>query len=235
MLPDFTPARKGAILVSAAALAILAALVLLLAPLLAPAPEKSAEPPPAAPAEPLSQAGASPGSGAPSPRPGSLDPPRSTEMTLTVPKLEKISRVPVKTAHGSEEAPLRDGAMHVLGTGYPWQDGANTYIAGHRLGFPGTRSDRLFWDLDKLENGDEVVLTDADDRRYAYKVFRTRVVGPTDVSVAKPLPDKDVVSLQTCTLPDYSKRLVVQAELVSGPSTKTDAGGDAGDAFGLGG
>lgn len=107
--------------------------------------------------------------------------------------------------------------MHVLGTGYPWQPNQNTYIAVHRLGFPGTPSDRLFGDVDDLETGYAVLLTDADDRRYEYGVFRRRVVGPEDIYIAKPVSGKDVVSLQTCTLPDYSERLVVQSELVHGP------------------
>jgi sortase A len=33
--------------------------------------------------------------------------------------------------------------------------------------------------------------------------------------VLKPEPDKNIVSLQTCTLPSYSERLIVQAELKS--------------------
>jgi sortase A len=33
--------------------------------------------------------------------------------------------------------------------------------------------------------------------------------------VTRLLPGKNIVSLQTCTLPDYSKRLIVQAEKVS--------------------
>ncbi len=32
--------------------------------------------------------------------------------------------------------------------------------------------------------------------------------------MTEPVPGKSVVSLQTCTLPDYSQRYVVQAELV---------------------
>ena len=35
-----------------------------------------------------------------------------------------------------------------------------------------------------------------------------------DLSVAEPVPGKDVLTLQTCTLPDYSKRLITRAELV---------------------
>ena len=42
--------------------------------------------------------------------------------------------------HGAanDEAALHDGTLHVNGTGFPWQNGSNVYIAGHRMGFPGT-------------------------------------------------------------------------------------------------
>jgi len=46
-------------------------------------------------------------------------------------------------------------------------------------------------------------------------VFRRQVVDPSEVSVTWPVPGKSVVSLQTCTLPDYSQRLIVQGELTS--------------------
>ncbi len=108
---------------------------------------------------------------------------------------------------------MHDGALHVRGTGFPWQRGANVYIAGHRVGFPGTKSDRVFWDLNGLREGDEIFLTDANGRRYTYKVFRKFVVAPDAYRVTEPVAGKSVVSLQTCTLPDYSKRLVVQGEL----------------------
>jgi sortase A len=107
--------------------------------------------------------------------------------------------------------------MHLEGAGFPWQDGANVYIAGHRLGFHDTGSDRLFWDLEELETRDRVVLEYADGRRYEYAVSRRKIVGPREVSVAEPVPGKSMVSLQTCTLPDYTERPVVQAALVHGP------------------
>ncbi len=143
--------------------------------------------------------------------------PRDKDMTLDVPALKRVSGVPVKTALGTEEAPLRDGALHVAGTGFPWQVGANVYIAGHRVGFPGTKSSLLFWDLNELRSGDAVIVHDSDERRYEYRVFARRTVDPGDTSVTDPIPGKSVVSLQTCTLPDYARRLVVQAELVSAP------------------
>jgi sortase A len=33
--------------------------------------------------------------------------------------------------------------------------------------------------------------------------------------VTRPVAGRNIVTLQTCTLPDYSQRLIVQAELTS--------------------
>jgi sortase A len=142
--------------------------------------------------------------------------PQNKTLKLTVPDMKRVKNVPVRdAAEKGEEKALHDGTLHVRGTGFPWQEEANVYIAGHRLGYPGTRSHRVFWDLNELERGDRIFLTDADGTRYTYKVFRKFVVDPTDVHVLRPIAGKNVVSLQTCTLPDYSRRMIVQGELVS--------------------
>ncbi len=141
--------------------------------------------------------------------------PEDSTMTLTVPEMKRVDEVPVYDGPANDEAALHDGALHVNNTGFPWQEGSNVYIAGHRLGFPATKSYLVFWDLDKLENGDEVILTDANGTQYTYHVFDKFVVAPTDVQVMQPVAGRNIVSLQTCTLPDYSERLIVQAELVS--------------------
>jgi sortase A len=104
-------------------------------------------------------------------------------------------------------------AIHLAGTGFPWQEEANVYVAGHRLGYPNTDSFLAFFDLNKLQNGNEVYVTDANGTRYTYKVFEKTVVSPSDLSVTEPIPGKNIITLQTCTLPDYSDRLIVQAEL----------------------
>jgi sortase A len=141
--------------------------------------------------------------------------PSNSTMKLTVPEMQRVKEVPVYDGAMNDESALHDGTLHVRSTGFPWQQGSNTYIAGHRMGFPGTKSYLVFWDLNRLENGDEVILTDANGTRYTYQVFKKQVVAPTDLSVIQPVPGKSVVTLQTCTLPDYSDRLIVQAELVS--------------------
>jgi sortase A len=143
------------------------------------------------------------------------DAPNNSTLTLTVPEMQRVDDVPVYDGPATDEAALHDGALHLHNTGFPWQQGANVYIAGHRLGFPGTKSYLVFWDLDKLENGDEVILTDANGTRYTYEVFKEFVVNPGDTHVTQPVAGRNIVTLQTCTLPDYSQRLIVQAELTS--------------------
>jgi sortase A len=141
--------------------------------------------------------------------------PDNTALRLTVPAMARVNDVPVYNGPTSDEEDLNRGALHISSTGYPWQSGSNTYIAGHRLGYAGTGSFLLFYDLNKLHNGDEIILTDSNGTRYTYKVFRKVVVSPGNLSIMQPVPGKTVVSLQSCTLPTYTHRLVVQGELVS--------------------
>jgi sortase A len=143
------------------------------------------------------------------------DAPKNPTMTLTVPEMRRVNEVPVYNAPITDKSALHYGTLHAKGTGFPWQEGANVYIAGHRLGFPGTKSYLVFWDLNKLKDGDEVILTDANGTRYTYEVFKTLIVNPDAYYVTKPVAGKSIVSLQTCTLPDYKQRLIVQAELAS--------------------
>jgi sortase A len=144
------------------------------------------------------------------------DAPEDTTLKLTVPKMAKLENDNVPYTTGDDEEALHDNAaIHLEGTGHPWEQEANVYIAGHRLGFPNTESFLAFWDLNVLENGDEVILTDANGKKYTYEVFKEFVVAPTDLYVTEPIEGKNIVTLQTCTLPDYADRLIVQAELKS--------------------
>lgn len=140
--------------------------------------------------------------------------PKNEALKLTVPDMKRVDGLPVyNVAPAGYEKALHDGAAHVKGTGMPWQRQANVYIAGHRIGFPGTKSHLVFWDLDKLENGDEVILTDANGTRYTYEVFKQFTFGPNETRVLKPIEGRSVVTLQSCTLPNYARRLAVLAEL----------------------
>ena len=148
--------------------------------------------------------------------PGVASGPEDKTLWLTIPKMARIFNATIPSGAGNDEAKLRDyAAIHLDGTGFPWETGANVYIAGHRLGYPNSASFLAFYDLDKLEKGDEVTVVDADGKVYTYKVTKEFVASPTDLSVTEPVEGKDVLTLQTCTLPDYSQRLIVQAEKVT--------------------
>jgi sortase A len=141
--------------------------------------------------------------------------PERKMLRVTIPGMDQVrnSKVPY-AASDDEDAFRKYAGVHLQGTGDPWDREANVYIAGHRLGYPATDSFLAFWDLNVLEKGDKIFVTDADGKRYVYEVFREFIVPPTQVSVTRPLEGRNVLTLQTCTLPDYSKRLIVQAEKV---------------------
>lgn len=146
----------------------------------------------------------------------STDGPEDKTLWLTIPKMARISNSAIPNGEGNDEAKLKDyAAIHLEGTGFPWETGVNVYIAGHRLGYPNSASFLAFYDLDNLQKGDEITITDANDREYTYKVTREFVASPTDLTVTEPVEGKDILTLQTCTLPDYSQRLIVQAEKVT--------------------
>ena len=139
-----------------------------------------------------------------------VDPPSNDMMKLTVPKMEMIKDDEIPTGLGTDETLFHDYAgVHIEHTGFPWEKEANVYIAGH----PDTNSHLAFWDLNKLENGDEIYITDSEGRKYTYKVFNKFVASPENLSVLAPVDGKNIVTLQTCTLPDYTSRLLVRGEL----------------------
>ena len=143
-----------------------------------------------------------------------LEPPKDKTLKLTIPEMKEIEDDTIPTGKGTNEALFHDhAAVHLKDTGFPWQRTANVYIAGHRIGFPGTDSDLAFYDLEDLKNGDKVYLEDAEGREYTYEVFGKLVVEPANLSVLKPIKGKNIVSLQTCTLPDYTNRVIYRAVL----------------------
>ena len=140
--------------------------------------------------------------------------PADKTLRLTVPSMERIDDAPVPDTNGEDEESLKDHVgIHLEGTGFPWQDDANVYVAGHRLGYPGTPSFLAFYDLDNVKEGDQISVTDADGKEYDYKVFQVFTVDPSDLYVTEPVEGRNILTLQSCTLPDYSQRLIVQAEL----------------------
>ena len=135
-------------------------------------------------------------------------------MTLTVPKLG-LEEIAVPTGFRQEELD-REGLLRIKDSGLPWEEGSNTFIAGHALGFPRTLVPRAFHGLENLMPGDEIILKSADGRTYAFRVYDRITVEPDDTWVTHPVEGKTVVSLQTCTpIPTFENRLIVRGELVS--------------------
>ncbi len=117
---------------------------------------------------------------------------------------------------GVGSAQLAVGPGHYPGTALPGQPG-NSGIAGHR-----TTHGAPFNALAELVPGDPVVLTTLQGT-FTYRVTRSLVVAPDDVSVLRrtAIPQ---LTLTTCN-PKYSaaQRLVVEARLTSPPAPATPA------------
>jgi sortase A len=118
------------------------------------------------------------------------------QMLLNVPAIG-LTNVFIQD-HTVEEPSMMEGAGHFDPTGYPWQEGANTFIAGHRLGYKDTPSEHVFWDLPLLEYGDYATLEATGGKVYTYKVVDIAEVVPMDLWVTDKVRDKDFLSLQTC-------------------------------------
>jgi sortase A len=140
--------------------------------------------------------------------------PRGAVMGLTVEALE-IYDVPVYDS--ASQWAMDNGISHIPETSLPWSNTPqrNVFLAGHRLGWPGTWSHLVFYHLDKLGSGDTVVLRDREGRRYEYEVTETFVADPGDSWVMGQVVGRDMVTLQTCTpIPSFEKRIIVRADRV---------------------
>jgi sortase A len=132
---------------------------------------------------------------------------------LAVLRIPKI-RLEVPVLPGTDDGTLDRGVGHIEDTAQPGTDG-NSGIAGHRDGF--------FRGLKDIAPGDAIQL-DTLQGKDVYRVERTWVVNPEDVSVLDPTPTR-ALTLVTC-YPFYfvgsaPQRFIVRAvrvgELVSSP------------------
>jgi sortase A len=135
-------------------------------------------------------------------------------MSLTINTLE-LRNVPVISSASTRA--LDQGVIHLPGTSYPWSDTSerNVYLAGHRLGWPGTGSHLVFYRLNQLRGGERVTLRGPQGGRYHYRVIESFVVGAEDDWVTGRVRGRDLLTLQTCTpIPTFEKRLIVRAERI---------------------
>lgn len=115
---------------------------------------------------------------------------------------------------GTSASALRAGAGHYPETPLPGAKG-NVAIAGHR-----TTHGRPFNKVDRLEPGDEVILT-TPIGRFTYKVTRNPFITyPTDWSVIAQSKDS-LLTLTTCHPKGSARqRMIVRAELVKSESIR---------------
>ena len=135
-------------------------------------------------------------------------------MALTIEKIG-VYDVPVYDSDGYWA--LANGIAHNPETSLPWSNTPqrNVFLAGHRMGFRGTWSRMVFYNLDELSAGDTVVLRDREGRRYEYRVSEVFLAEPTDVWVMGQVRGRDMVTLQTCTpIPTFEQRLIIRADRV---------------------
>jgi sortase A len=102
---------------------------------------------------------------------------------LEIPRLN----VSVMVMEGDDKTTLARAAGHLPETAFPWEPG-NAVIAGHR--------DTFFRPLKNVREGDEIRMTTARGT-FEYRVTRTRIVEPRDLSVLEPTPDRSL-TLVTC-------------------------------------
>lgn len=140
-------------------------------------------------------------------------PPRqSAVLTVSIPA---IGLYDVPVADSSSRAALDRGVIHLPETAMPWEEREqkNVYLAGHRIGYPGTGSRLVFYNLDKLTTGDAIRLRDRSGRVYEYRVTEAFEVAPDASWAMDSVRNRDIVTLQTCTpIPTYERRLVVRAD-----------------------
>ena len=126
---------------------------------------------------------------------------------ISIPKI----KVELPIYHGTSDNILKNGVGHLEGTSLPI-GGKNTHcvLAGHT----GLASGKIFDNIDKLEFGD-IFYIKVLDKTLEYKVVNIVKVDPNDTEAIKLDPEKDYVTLVTCT-PRLinSHRLLVRGERV---------------------
>lgn len=110
---------------------------------------------------------------------------------ISIPKID----VDLPIYAGSSEEVLQKGVGHLEGTSLPI-GGQNTHtVLTAHTGLP---NNRLFTDLDKMKVGDKFFIQNIAET-LAYEVDSITVIEPTQFDSLNIVPDKDYVTLLTCT------------------------------------
>lgn len=127
--------------------------------------------------------------------------------TLEIPKIN----VDLPIYHGTEDEVLSIGVGHLEGSSLPvGGESTRCILTGHR----GLPSSKLFTRLDEIVEGD-LFYIDVLGETMAYEVNEVEVIDPDEVDKLEIEPDKDLVTLITCTPYGINThRLVVTGERV---------------------
>ena len=110
---------------------------------------------------------------------------------IEIPKID----VKLPIFHGVDSSVLQIGIGHLKETTLPiGGKGTHSALSGHR----GLPSAKLFTELDELEIGDTFNIYIL-DKSLSYQIDNIIVVEPNDASSLGIIPDKDYVTLITCT------------------------------------
>lgn len=110
---------------------------------------------------------------------------------VEIPKIE----VYLPICHGTSREVLEKGAGHLQNTSLPvGGEGTHAVITGHT----GLSTARLFTDIHQLEKGDVFYLHVLKET-LAYEVDQILVVLPNETDPLRVVPDRDLVTLMTCT------------------------------------
>lgn len=120
--------------------------------------------------------------------------------------------------HGTDDETLREGIGHLEGTSLPVGGvGTRSVLTAHR----GLPEATLFSNLDKAEVGDCFTVS-VYSQVLTYEVVESEVIEPSETQEIVADPDRDLVTLVTCTpLGINSHRILVTAERVT-PTPESD-------------
>ncbi len=149
-------------------------------------------------------------SGSPSANSPTAPPPGGAVGRLYVPRLHQKWVV----VEGVELADIKYAPGHYPGTALPGAVG-NFSVAGHR-------TPAIFWDLDKIQT-DDLVIVETRTNWYVYRVYSQQIVSPSAVEVVAAVPGQPQakpteadLTLTTCNPKwDNYQRLIVHARLAS--------------------
>lgn len=114
--------------------------------------------------------------------------------------------------HGTSDEALLRGAGHLEGSHLPVGGiGTRSVITAHR----GLANATMFTNLNKVEVGDKIVV-ETFGEVLTYQVRETQVIAPEATDTLRADPDRDLITLITCTpLGINSHRIIVTAERIT--------------------